>query len=94
MNMLYQIFIAPIGEVLHVALSAIYAATGSYGIAIFLLSLLINVVLFPLFQLAERWQEAERRVQKILKPKLQEFRQAFSGEERHAMIHTLYRQAG
>jgi len=92
--MLYQILIAPIEAVMRVVLSGIYGAIGSYGVSIFFLSLLINVVLFPLFQMAERWQEAERKVQKILKPKLQEFRQAFSGEERHVMIHTLYRQAG
>lgn len=92
--MLYEILIAPIEGVMQVVLSEIYEATASYGVSIFLLSLLINVVLLPLFQIAERWQEAERKIQKLLKPKLQEFRQAFSGEERHAMIQTLYRQVG
>jgi YidC/Oxa1 family membrane protein insertase len=94
MNILYQILIAPLEAVMRLTLSAIYDGTGSYGVSIFFLSLLINVVLFPLFQMAERWQEAERQIQKVLKPKLQEFRQAFSGEERHAMIQCLYRQTG
>jgi YidC/Oxa1 family membrane protein insertase len=94
MNMMYQILIAPIEGVMRVVLSVIYGAIGSHGVSIFFLSLLINIVLFPLFQLAERWQEAERKVQKILKPKLQEFRQAFSGEELHLMIQSLYRQTG
>ena len=94
MNILYQILIAPLEAVMRVALSTIYGAIGSYGVSIFFLSLLINVVLFPLFQMAERWQEAERQVQKKLKPKLQQFRQAFSGEERHVMTQALYRQTG
>ncbi|HET9961081.1 MAG TPA: YidC/Oxa1 family membrane protein insertase, partial [Nitrospiraceae bacterium] len=94
MNVLYQVLIAPIEWVMLTALSAVFAVTGSYGISIFLLSLLINAALLPLFQLAERWQEAERRIQKELAPKLAQFKQAFSGEERHVMIHTLYRQAG
>lgn len=94
MDILYQIFILPIEAVMHLILSSTYAATGSYGVSIFLLSLLINVSLAPLFQLAERWQEAERQVQKFLKPKLREFREAFSGAERHAMVQTLYRQVG
>ena len=94
MSVLYQVLIAPIEWVMHMALSAIFAVTGSYGVSIFLLSLLINAALLPLFQLAERWQEAERRIQKQLAPKLEQFKQAFSGEERHVMIHTLYRQAG
>lgn len=94
MTILYQLFIAPIEWGMHGVLSTIYEAIGSYGISIFLLSFLINVALLPLFQMAERWQEAERNAQKILAPKLQELRKAFSGEERHAMIQTLYRQAG
>lgn len=94
MNTLYQIFIAPLEAVMDIVLSVTYSATGSYGISILLLSCLINLVLLPLFQIAEKWQEAERKIQNILKPKLQEFRQAFSGEERYVMIHTLYRQTG
>ena len=92
--MLYQIFIYPIEAAMHIVLSAIYSMIGDYGLSIFLLSFLLNLVLLPLFHIAEKWQEAERRVQNVLKPKLQEFRKAFSGEERHNMIHTLYRQAG
>lgn len=92
MDVLYHLLILPIESAMEVILSWLYAATGSYGLAIFLLSLLINVSLLPLFQLAERWQEAERQAQRFLKPKLKEFRQAFSGAERHAMIQTLYRQ--
>lgn len=94
MTILYQVLIAPIETVMHLVLSATYAAVGSYGVSIFLLSLLINLALLPLFQIAEKWQEAERQVQKVLQPKLQEFRKAFSGEERYIMIHTLYRQTG
>lgn len=94
MTLLYQILIAPIEAVMHVVLSSTYSIVGSYGVAIFVLSLLINLALLPLFQIAERWQEAERQVQKVLRPKLQEFRKAFSGEERYTMIHTLYRQTG
>ena len=94
MNIFYQIFISPIEAVMHLVLTATYSVIGDYGISIFLLSFLLNLVLLPLFHLAEKYQEAERRVQKVLKPKLQEFRKAFSGEERYGMIHTLYRQMG
>lgn len=94
MNSLYQILIAPVEHAMEVVMAGLYTVTGSYGVSIFLLSLIINIVLLPLFQLAERWQEAERRMQQILKPKLKQYREAFSGEERQAMIQTLYRQAG
>jgi len=91
---LHQIFIAPIEGVMAAVVGTVYTMTGSHGFSIVALSLLINIVLFPLFQIAEQWQEAERRIQAFLRPKLQEFRQAFSGEERHAMTQTLYRQIG
>jgi len=54
----------------------------------------MNMILWPLYVITERWQAAERRVQTRLQPKLLEIRQAFSGEERFAMVHTLYRQVG
>lgn len=94
MNILYQIFIAPLEAGMQVVLAASHAATGDYGASLFLLSLCVNLAILPLYHLAERWQQAERRVQNRLQPKLREFRQAFSSEERFMMIRTLYRQAG
>lgn len=94
MNLFYQVLIAPIETALRVAFSATYAVIGSYGLSILTLSLLVNLLLLPLYRLAKPWQEAERRAQQQLRPKLEQFKQSFSGEERHAMIQTLYRQAG
>ena len=54
----------------------------------------MNIVLWPLYVRTERWQEAERRAQAVLQPKLREIQEAFTGKERFAMIHTLYRQVG
>ncbi|MGH7146331.1 MAG: YidC/Oxa1 family membrane protein insertase [Nitrospiraceae bacterium] len=79
---------------MHLVLSATYAATGHYGVALFVLSVCVNLALLPLYHLAEKWQQAQRGAQQRLEPKLREFRQAFSGEERFMMIRTLYRQAG
>ncbi len=68
--------------------------TGNYGFSLLLLSLVLNIILLPLYVRTERWQEAERQAQTVLQPKLRKIRAAFSGKERFAMVHTLYRQVG
>lgn len=92
MSILYQIFIHPLELVMQWLLPTVYALTDNYGAALFFLSLFVNLALLPLYHLAERWQQAERRIQCRMAPKLQEFKQAFSGEERFMMVRTLYRQ--
>lgn len=94
MELLYALFIAPIEAILHLVLSVSYTMTGHYGVSILILSLCVNVALLPLYHIAEKWQQAERDMQSRLRPKLQEFQEAFSGEERFMMVRTLYRQAG
>lgn len=94
MELLYALFIAPIEAILHLVLSVSYTATGHYGASILILSLCVNLALLPIYHIAEKWQQAERDMQSRLRPKLQEFREAFSGEERFMMVRTLYRQAG
>ena len=41
MNILYQVFILPVETIMQLVLSSVYAATGSYGLSIFVLSLLL-----------------------------------------------------
>jgi YidC/Oxa1 family membrane protein insertase len=94
MDLLYTIFISPIEVVLHLMLLISYSATGHYGASLLILSLCVNLALLPIYHIADKWQQAERDMQNRLRPKLQEFREAFSGEERFMMIRTLYRQAG
>jgi YidC/Oxa1 family membrane protein insertase len=94
MDLLYAIFISPIEAVLQLVLSVGYSATGHYGASILILSLVVNLALLPIYHIADKWQQAERAMQSLLQPKLQELRAAFSGEERFMMIRTLYHQAG
>lgn len=94
MDFLYAVCISPIEAILHLVLSISYSATGHYGASLIMLSLFVNLALLPIYHIAETWQQAERDMQNRLRPKLQEFKEAFSGEERFMMVRTLYRQAG
>ena len=63
-----------------------------HGIAIVLLSVSVNIILLPLYNMAEKWQQKERDIQKRLKPKLDDIKAVFKGSERHMIISTYYRQ--
>lgn len=91
---LYLALIAPLEAGMRLALDFGHAQTGSWGLGLIFMSLAVNIVLLPLYHLAETWQEAERRVQHRMEPKLAEIRSVYRGQERYALMRTLYRQHG
>ena len=75
-------------------LFAAHGLTGSWGVSLVLLSLVVNIALIPVYHLAETWQEAERAVQRKMAPKLAEIQEVFSGRERWMYTRALYRLHG
>jgi YidC/Oxa1 family membrane protein insertase len=69
-----------------------YSVLHSYGLAIVVLSLVVNTVLLPLYHMADKWQQEEREKQNKMADKVAEIKQAFQGQERFMMLKTLYRQ--
>ncbi|MDX9802283.1 MAG: membrane protein insertase YidC, partial [Spirochaetia bacterium] len=63
-----------------------------HGIAIICLSVAVNILLLPLYNVAEKWQQRERDIQARLKNKLDDIKAVFKGAERHMIIRTYYRQ--
>ena len=94
LSMLYYFFIAPLETLMGSVLSWAYMGIGSYGWALVILSLVVNLALLPIYAVAEGWQEDERRLRRKMAPKEAEIRSIFKGRERHAMLHTLQRQSG
>jgi YidC/Oxa1 family membrane protein insertase len=64
------------------------------GLAVILLSLIINTLLLPIYSVADKWQKEERLLQSRMKKKLAELRAVFKGDERQMIINTYYRQMG
>ena len=62
------------------------------GFSIILLSITVNVICLPIYNVAEGWQEKERTTQKKLKPKIADIKAVFSGDERYMILATYYRQ--
>lgn len=75
-------------------LNASYSITGSWGEALILLSLAVNIALIPVYHLAESWQEEERKLQRAMQGKLDEIKEVFKGRERYMYIRALYRLHG
>ncbi|CAK7040939.1 MAG: Membrane protein insertase YidC [Desulfovibrio sp.] len=91
LDFLYYLCIAPLETAMSGVLHSAYTFTGSWGVSLVLLSLAVNVVLIPVYHLAETWQEAERAIQKRMGPKLHEIKEVFSGKERYMYMRALYR---
>lgn len=94
LSLLFDLTIAPIQLWMASALEYAYKLTASYGWSIVLMSLVVNFIILPIYIQAERWQENERQIKNSISEKEKMIKRAFKGQERFAMISTLYRQAG
>ena len=94
LHLLYTLFIAPLEVLMLAVLEAAYAATGSYGLSLVVLSLAVNTAILPIYNRAEAWQEEERAIKRAMQDKEAMIKRAFVGQERFAMLTTLRRQAG
>jgi membrane protein insertase Oxa1/YidC/SpoIIIJ len=65
---------------------------GSPGISIVALSLIVNILVLPLYRQADRIQAEAIETEKRLRPGQERIRKAFSGDERFMMLQTFYRQ--
>jgi YidC/Oxa1 family membrane protein insertase len=68
--------------------------SGSWGLAIVLLSLSVKVLMWPLTWVAERWQAEVNRQQSLLAPELAAIKRDFRGEEAHNRTLEAYRRHG
>ena len=91
-DLLYILFISPLESVMALVLEWARLHISELGFAILFLSLIVNIALLPIYYIAEKWQKEERLKQSKMSAKLAEIRQVFRGQERFAMISTLYRQ--
>jgi len=70
----------------------LYSLVGNYGVAIILLSLTVKILMFPLTYVADKWQAQVNATASMLKPKLDEIKKNYSGEEAHNRILAVYKE--
>lgn len=67
---------------------------GNAGVSIILLSLAVKIILWPLTNIADRWQAEVNRIQGRLQPRLDAIRREFKGEEAHNRVLAVYKEEG
>ncbi len=92
--MLYNIIIAPIEMIVEQVFYFYYNKIGVFGVAgaILAVSIAINFLALPLYNVADRLQEKERRISKSLEAGIKRIRSTFKGDERFMMIQAFYRE--
>ncbi|MBQ0161893.1 MAG: membrane protein insertase YidC, partial [Treponema sp.] len=92
-SVLYNIFIAPIELVVEVVFEIVYRFVGhetsDQALAIIGVSVVISLLTFPLYQMAEVVQKKERDIQKGMEKWSNHIRKTFKGDERF-MIQQYY----
>jgi YidC/Oxa1 family membrane protein insertase len=93
-TILYNLTIFPIAAAIEVFYLLFARVAHSPGIAIIGVSVAVNILALPLYAKAEKWQAIERAIQKRLKPKVDDIKAVFKGDERLMILATYYRQNG
>ncbi|MBQ3922744.1 MAG: YidC/Oxa1 family membrane protein insertase, partial [Spirochaetales bacterium] len=90
---LYYLIIAPIEMIVEwVFYFFVKVEVGGVITAVFGVSVVINFLALPLYNIADALQDKERQISRRLEPRLKRIRKAFKGDEQFMMISTYYRQ--
>ena len=92
LHAVYQLLIEPLQLIYEFIYYYARMLVKSPGLAIILLSLVVNFLLLPLYRRADAIQDKERVQQKQMEPWVKHIRKTFSGNERFMMLQTYYRQ--
>lgn len=92
MNFLFTMIITPIIQILEFFYTLFFEITENQGIAVIGLSFVVTLCTLPLYMVAEKWEEAERNIQKAMKPTIDNIKSVFKGDEQYMIISTYYRQ--
>ena len=89
---LHKLVLGPIELLLDVIFALSMQMTKNPVLSIVVLSLAINLLVLPLYKKADALQREEQEISRRLKPRMDQIKEAFSGDERFMMLQTFYRQ--
>lgn len=90
----YNLFVAPIEMVVDWVFTFFTTKFSAFGVigAVCGVSLVINFLALPLYNIADSLQAKERKITKLMEPRIKRIKQAFKGDERFMMLQTYYRE--
>lgn len=89
---LYYLTIKPIWLLFELIFAAIYKICGNPGISILSVSIVMNILVLPMYLRSDALQEEERNKQKKMEYWVKNIRKTFKGDERFMMLSEYYRQ--
>ena len=88
---LYYLTIKPIWLLFEVIFTAIYRACENPGISILSVSIVMNILVLPMYLKSDSLQEEERKKQKQMEGWVKHIRKTFKGDERFMILSEYYR---
>jgi membrane protein insertase Oxa1/YidC/SpoIIIJ len=92
LEFLYTLIIFPIVKVIELVFLFVSRIFDNPAVSLFGVSAAVSVLTLPLYFRAEKWQHAEREIQKRLAPKIAKIKAVFKGDEQYMILSTYYRQ--
>ncbi|CRF33180.1 inner membrane protein [Brachyspira suanatina] len=94
-DILYSLTIYPIEFILETIFYYFKVETqSSYTVSVILVSLIINILSLPLYNIAEKWQQKERDMQAKMKPTIDNIKAVYKGDQAYLLIRTCQRING
>lgn len=91
-EILYTVLIKPLQLLFEIVFMLVENRVNYPGISIIALSLIMNILVLPLYMRADAMQEAERVLEARLHKGVAHIKKTFKGDERMMMLQTYYRQ--
>lgn len=92
LSILESLLIGPLKLIFEIIYETAYRIVGHPGLAIIFLSLVMNILVLPLYRRADAMQEEARDKEAMLQAGVKHIKKMFSGDERMMILQTYYRQ--
>ena len=92
LDYLFYLFIEPLKLLFEVVFFYAYKYSNNVGISIVVISLVINILVLPLYKRADKLEKEQREKKQSMKPWVDRIKAAFKGDERVMMLQAYYRE--
>lgn len=90
-NILYYLTIRPLEILFETVFFLVYNRIGKPFATLFALSLIVNILVFPLYRRADKLQSEQREREKAMESRISHIKKTFKGDEKVMMMQAYYR---
>ena len=91
-NAFFKLLIGPLELLFETVFALAYRYIGDPGLAIICMSLIVNLLVLPLYRRADKMQADERKIEDKLQWGIDHIKKTFHGDERFMMLQAFYRE--